>query len=247
MTLSVIVIAKNEAEAIGDCLASVAWADERIVLDGGSSDATVAIARSQGARVEVVQDWPGFGPQKNRALDLATGDWVLSLDADEQVSSALRSEIEKVTGTPGAFAVYRMPRSSCYCGRELRHGGWWPDYVVRLFKRGEARFSEDLVHEKLVTDLPVGTLTHPLRHATYTTLEEALDKANHYSSLGAQQAFERGERATLLSALGHGSWAFFRTYVLRRGFLDGGHGFLLAASNAQATFYRYAKLWLKRL
>ncbi len=247
MTLSVIVIAKNEAEAIGDCLASVAWADERIVLDGGSSDATVAIARSQGARVEVVQDWPGFGPQKNRALDLATGDWVLSLDADEQVSSALRSEIEKVIGTPGAFAVYRMPRSSCYCGRELRHGGWWPDYVVRLFKRGEARFSEDLVHEKLVTDLPVGTLTHPLRHATYTTLEEALDKANHYSSLGAQQAFERGERATLLSALGHGSWAFFRTYVLRRGFLDGGHGFLLAASNAQATFYRYAKLWLKRL
>jgi len=245
MTLSVIVIAKNEEAAIGDCLKSVAWADERIVLDGGSSDATVAIATALGARVEVVADWRGFGPQKNRALALASGDWVLSLDADEQVSAALRAEIEAAIRAPDA-AVYRMPRASRYCGRTLRHGGWWPDYVIRLFRRGEARFSEELVHERLVTAQAVGTLTQPLLHDTYTSLEEALDKANRYSTLGAQQAFARGERAGLMSALGHGLWAFFRTYVLRRGFLDGGQGLLLAVSNAHTTFYRYAKLWLKR-
>lgn len=245
MTLSVIVIARNEEAAIGDCLKSVAWADERIVLDGGSTDATVAIAKALGARVEVAADWPGFGPQKNRALALASGDWVLSLDADEQVSATLKAEIEATMRAPGA-TVYRMPRASRYCGRTLRHGGWWPDYVIRLFRRGEARFSEDLVHERLVTVQAVATLTQPLLHDTYTSLEEALDKANRYSTLGAQQAFAQGERAGLMTAMGHGLWAFFRTYVLRRGFLDGGQGLLLAISNAHTTFYRYAKLWLKR-
>ncbi len=245
MTLSVIVIAKNEETSIADCLKSVAWADERIVLDGGSLDATVAVAKALGARVEVVTDWPGFGPQKNRALALATGDWVLSLDADEQVSAALRDEIEATMKAPGAV-LYRMPRASSYCGRTLRHGGWWPDYVVRLFRRGEAQFSEELVHERLISAQAVGTLTQPLLHDTYASLEEALDKANRYSTLGAQQAFARGERSGLVKALGHGLWAFFRTYVLRRGFLDGGQGLLLAVSNAHATFYRYAKLWLKR-
>ena len=245
MTLSVIVIAKNEETAIGSCLKSVAWADERIVLDGGSTDATVAIARALGARVETAADWPGFGLQKNRALALASGDWVLSLDADEQVSAALKAEIEATLKAPSA-AVYRMPRASSYCGRTLRHGGWWPDYVIRLFRRGEAKFSEDLVHERVVTAQAIGTLTQPLLHDTYTSLEEALDKANRYSTLGAQQAFARGERAGLMTALGHGFWAFFRTYVLRRGFLDGGQGLLLAVSNAHTTFYRYAKLWLKR-
>lgn len=246
MTLSVIIIAKNEADAIGSCLDSVAWADERIVLDGGSTDGTATLARERGARVEIAAGWPGFGPQKNRALDLAHGDWVLSLDADEQVSLALRAEIEAAMSNPGAAPAYRMPRASRYCGKVLRHGGWWPDYVVRLFRRGSARFSEDLVHERLVCDGPVGTLNHPLQHDTYATLEEALEKANRYSTLGALQAFERGERAGLLQASLHGAWAFFRTYVMRRGFLDGGHGLLLAVSNAQSTFYRYAKLWLKR-
>ncbi len=245
MTLSVIVIARNEEASIGDCLKSVAWADECIVLDGGSTDATVAIAKALGARVAVATDWPGFGPQKNRALALATGDWVLSLDADERVSPALKDEIEAAMRVSGT-TVYRMPRASSYCGRTLRHGGWWPDYVIRLFRRGEARFSEDLVHERLLCTQDVGTLTQPLLHDTYASLEEALDKANRYSTLGAQQAFARGERASLMTALGHGLWAFFRTYVLRRGFLDGGQGLLLAVSNAHATFYRYAKLWLKR-
>ncbi|NDU85505.1 MAG: glycosyltransferase family 2 protein [Ferrovum sp.] len=244
MSLSVIIIAKNEEAALGACLASVAWADECIVLDGGSHDATVDVARQAGARVAVSTDWPGFGPQKNRALDLATGDWVLSIDADEQVSVALREEILSVMRAPSAD-LYRLPRSSRYCGQAMRYGGWWPDFVVRLFRRGTARFSDDLVHERLVGNqgTTLGTLHAPLDHETYVDLEEALDKANRYSTLGARQAHVRGERASLGKALGHGFWAFFRTLVLRRSFLDGGHGLLLAMSNAHTTFYRYAKLW----
>lgn len=244
MSLSVIIIAKNESTAIGACLDSVAWADERIVLDGGSTDDTVTIARHRGARVELAADWQGFGIQKNRVLDLAGGDWVLSLDADEQVGDALREQILAVMANPQAMTCYRMPRSSRYCGRPLRHGGWWPDYVVRLFQRGKARFSEDWVHERLLTEGVVGTLTQPLAHDTYRDLEEALDKANQYSTLGARQAHAQGKRASLLKAFGRGGWAFFRTLVWRRSFLDGGQGWLLAVTNAHTTFYRYAKLWL---
>jgi len=244
MTLSVVIIARNEERAIEACLASVAWADERIVLDGGSTDATVEKARALGARVEEAYDWPGFGPQKNRAIDLASGDWVLSLDADETVSPELRAEIEAVITFPTANA-FRIPRASRYCGRVLRHGGWWPDYVTRLFRRGSARFSDDLVHERLLTDGAVETLHSPLQHDTYTSLEEAIGKANRYSTLGAEQSYVRGESASLWGATGHGLWAFFRTYILRRSFLDGGQGLLLAVTNAHATFYRYAKLWLK--
>lgn len=246
MSLSVIIIAKNEASAIGACLASVAWADERIVLDGGSTDDTMRIACALGAEVTVAQDWQGFGVQKNRALALATGDWVLSIDADEQVSAALQDEILAVMADPLARDCYRLPRSSRYCGRALRHGGWWPDYVVRLFRREQACFSDDWVHERLVTatGVPVGTLRSPLQHDTYVDLEEALDKANQYSTLGAHQAYAKGQRASLGKAFGRGAWAFFRTLIVRRSFLDGGQGWLLAVTNAHTTFYRYAKLWL---
>lgn len=249
--LSVIIIAKNEAHSLGECLESVAWATERIVLDGGSTDDTVAIARRHGARVEMAADWPGFGPQKNRALAYASATWVLSLDADERVSPDLAAEIQSLMGQADALPWYRIPRSSSYCGRTLRRGGWWPDYVTRLFRRGAARFSHDQVHERLVPGegqgaLPMGTLQHPLLHATYSTLEEVLDKANRYSTLGAGQDFARHRQASLAQALGHGAWAFFRTYILRGSLLEGGHGFLLAVSNAHTTFYRYAKLWLMR-
>ncbi len=249
--LSVIIIAKNESKSLEDCLRSVAWAAERIVLDGGSSDDTVAIAQRLGARVEMAADWPGFGPQKNRVLSYASAPWVLSLDADERVTPDLAAEIQRLIVSADARPWYRMPRSSSYCGRTLRRGGWWPDYVTRLFRRGAARFSQDQVHERLIPEvgqgaMPLGTLQHPLLHATYSTLEEVLDKANRYSSLGARQDFAKGRRAGLAQALGHGAWAFFRTYVLRGGLLEGGHGFLLAVSNAHTTFYRYAKLWLLR-
>ncbi len=244
MTLSVVVITKNEADAIGRCLESVAWADETIVLDSASEDATTDIARRLGARVETTTDWPGFGPQKNRALDLVTCDWVLALDADEWVSPGLRAAIEAAIAAPNGKCAFRMPRLSSYCGRFMRHSGWWPDHVTRLFRRGQARFSDDRVHEHLIVSGAVGTLSEPLLHEAIRDLDEALAKMNSYSTAGALMQLERGRKASLAGAVWHGAWTFFRTYVLRAGFLDGREGFLLAVSNAEGAYYRYLKLML---
>ncbi len=241
MTLSVIVIAKNEADVIRRCLDSVAWADERILLDSGSTDGTPDLARGCGARVETTTDWPGFGPQKNRALALVTGDWVLSLDADEWVTPELRAEIERAVQTT-APAAWRMPRSSSYCGRFMRHSGWWPDYVVRLFRRGAARFSDDLVHERLVVEGATGTLGAPLMHEAIRDLADARAKMESYSTVSAEMLHQRGVRASHVTAVLHGAWTFVRTYVLRAGFLDGREGLLLAVTNAGGTYYRYVKL-----
>jgi glycosyltransferase involved in cell wall biosynthesis len=242
-SLSIAIIARNEAHSIASCLRSVAWANEIVVLDSGSTDDTVAICRAAGAIVEST-DWPGFGAQKNRAIARCTGDWILSLDADEQVSAELRAEIERAIAAPGDAAGFRMPRLSSYLGRQMRHGGWWPDYVTRLFRRGRGRCSDDLVHERLLVDGPVGTLRHPLMHETFVDLEEVLDKVNRYSSAGADGMHAAGRRASFWSALRHGAWAFLRTYLLRAGFLDGREGFMLAVSNAEGTYYRYLKLML---
>ncbi len=249
-TLSVAIITLNEAASIGAVIDSVAFADQVVVLDSGSQDDTVAICRARGAEVHVSPDWPGFGTQKNRALALARGEWVLSLDADEVVSPALAGEIQAVliaaqAGGSTHPVAYRLPRASSYCGQVLRHGGWWPDHVLRLFRREGARFSDDRVHERLLPPPgAIGTLVHPLQHSTYTSLEEVLAKVDRYSTEGARQAFAAGKRCSLLKAVGHGLWAFLRTYLLRAGFLDGPHGLMLAVSNAEATYYRYAKLWL---
>ena len=225
------------------CLESVAWADEIVVLDSGSTDATVEIARALGARVQVT-DWPGFGLQKNRAIERCTCDWILSLDADERVTPRLHAELERAIASPAGHSAFRMPRLSSYCGRTMRHGGWWPDHVVRLFRRGRARFSDDPVHEKLIVDGSIGTLTPPLTHEAFVDLDEVLDKLNRYSSAGAQRLLERGEHGSLRRAIGHGFWTFARTYVLRGGFLDGREGFMLAVSNAEGAYYRYLKLML---
>ena len=241
--LSVIVITKNEAHNIGDCLASVSFSDECIVVDSGSTDDTASLAREKGAKVEIFPDWPGFGAQKNRALALATGDWVLSVDADERVTSELRAEIE-ATIASASFDAYSFPRLSSYCGQTMRHSGWYPDRVTRLFKRGVARFSDDLVHEKLLTSGPVGKLRRAIAHESYRNLEDVLTKTNRYSSAGAAGLHRRGKPSSLGIALGHGAWAFIRTYFLRLGLLDGKLGFVLAVSIAEETYYRYLKLWL---
>jgi glycosyltransferase involved in cell wall biosynthesis len=244
MTLAVSVITKNEQATIRRCLDSVAWASEIVVLDAGSSDDTARIARECGGKVHVASDWPGFGPQKNRALAFVTGDWVLSLDADEWVTPELRAEIERTLAGPGNYAAFKIPRLSSYCGRFMRHSGWWPDHVTRLFRRGQARFSDDMVHERLVVDGPVGVLREPLRHEAIRDLDEALVKMNAYSTAGAKMQLGRGKDASLAGAIAHGTWTFFRTYVLRAGFLDGREGFMLAVSNAEGAYYRYLKLML---
>lgn len=244
MKLSVIIITRNEAANIRACLDSVAWADEIIVVDSGSTDDTVAIAREFTPQVHK-HDWPGFGAQKNRALDYATKEWVFSIDADERVTPELRAAIEAVLRKEDdVCAAYRISRLSSYCGRFMRHSGWHPDPVVRLFKRAAARFSDDLVHERLLVEGVVGQLDGELLHYAFDNLEEVLNKVNHYSSAGAAMLQQRGRTASLGGAVLRGLWSFLRTYVLRGGFLDGREGFMLAVSNAEGTYYRYLKLML---
>jgi glycosyltransferase involved in cell wall biosynthesis len=260
-TLSVIVITKNEARDIAGCLASVAFADEWIVLDSGSTDATVEIARAHGAQVTVTPDWPGFGPQKNRALALASGEWVLSIDADERVGPELAAAIRRVVGQgtdtsgsasggpsgpkpPAEPLGYELSRLSSFCGQWMRHGDWYPDRVLRLFRRDGARFTDDLVHERVVVAGPVGRLEGDLLHDTMPDLADALDKMNRYSSGRASDRVRSGARGGLGKALSHGAWAFVRSYVLKRGFLDGRLGFVLAVYIAEGTYYRYLKMGL---
>ena len=243
MSLSVILITKNEEANLKDCLESVSFADEIIVVDSQSSDKTQEIARSFGAKLEITSDWPGFGPQKNRALNLATQDWVLSIDADERVTPELKQEILTAIASPNAADCYAIPRSSWYCGRFMKHSGWYPDYVDRLFKRGSAKFSDHLVHERLLPTGSSGKLKNHFLHYSYRDFSQVLKKVDVYSSAAAQQAFKQGKKGGLGEALIHGFWAFFRTYVLRRGFLDGKHGLALAISNAATSYYKYLKLW----
>ena len=219
------------------------FADQLLVLDSGSTDSTVERAKNLGAEVSIRSDWPGFGLQKNRALQLARCDWVLSIDADERLSPELQAEIKSALLNP-KFDIYSFPRLSSYCGQNMRHSGWYPDRVTRLFKQNVALFSDDLVHEKLITSSAVGHLNSHLLHDSFTNFEAVLDKVNRYSTAGAQNLLMRGKKASLGKALGHGIWAFFRTYVLRFGFLDGRMGLVLAVSNAEGTYYRYLKLWL---
>lgn len=241
--LSAIVITRNEAAKIEACLDSLAFCDERIVVDSGSSDATVALAAAKGA-VVLSHAWQGFGAQKNFALSQATGDWVLSLDADERVSPELAGQIAEAISA-GPADGYEMPRLSSFCGRPMRHSGWYPDYVLRLFRRGRARFSDDLVHERVICEGKVARLSAPLIHHPVERLEDALSRMDRYSSAGADMVLKSGRRVSFMTGILRGWWAFVRTYVLRLGFLDGREGFLLAVANAEGTYYRYMKAWLK--
>jgi glycosyltransferase involved in cell wall biosynthesis len=244
MTLSVIIITRDAGATLRRCLESVQWADEIVVLDSGSSDNTVSIAREFTGKVEVTPDWPGFGLQKNRALDRATGDWVLSLDADEWLTQGLREEIRGAVARPDGAAAFRIPRRSSFCGRYMRHSGWWPDYVLRVFKRESGSFSADAVHERVIVEGRIGSLRECIMHEAITDLDQMLGKMNRYSSASAAEMHKQGRRGSLMSALLHGGWTFARTYFLRLGFLDGREGFMLAVANAEGAYYRYLKLAL---
>lgn len=215
-------------------------------MDSGSTDRTVEICQAFGAKVEVTKDWQGFGKQKNRALALATHDWVLSIDADERVSEALRLEIENTIKSTPQNTAFQIPRLSSFCGQFINHSGWNPDYVTRLFKRGEAAFSEDIVHEKLITKCQIKKLSSPLIHLSYNNLEDVLLKLNRYSTDGAAALMAKHKHSGLLSAILRGLWAFIRTYILKLGILDGRMGFILAVYNAETTYYKYLKLMVSR-
>lgn len=242
--LSAIIITKNEAANIGACLDSVAFCDERIVIDSGSTDGTLIVAKERGARV-AFHEWSGFGPHKNHALSLANGDWVFSIDADERVTPELAAEI-KAAIERGDADGYEVSRLSTFCGREMRHSGWFPDRVLRLFRRSKARFSDDVVHERVICDGKVARLKAPLRHYPVARLEDAIRRMDSYSTLGAQKIVASDKPVSFFTGIAHGAFAFLRIYVLRLGFLDGAAGFLLAVANAEGTYYRYMKAWLAR-
>ena len=230
---------------MADCLASLEGiAQQIVVVDTNSTDLTLQIAKKHGAMIAQPADWPGFGPQKNRALELATSEWVLSLDADERLTPALRSEILTAINHPAQVDCFAIPRLSWYCGRFIRHYGWSPDYVDRLFKRGTAHFSDDLVHERLIPNGQVAKLENPMLHFSFMNFSQVLQKIDRYSTASAEQAFAKGKRSNPLKAILHGLWAFIRTYFIRAGFLDGYQGLALALSNAEGSYYRYMKIWL---
>jgi glycosyltransferase involved in cell wall biosynthesis len=214
------------------------------VVDCGSTDDTVAIARAKGATV-AYRAWEGFGAQKNHALSLASGDWVLSLDADERVSQELAAAI-KAAIVDGRADGYEFPRRSSFCGRPLRYSGWHPDYVLRLFRRGRGRFTDVIVHERVVCDGPVARLKQPLFHHPVLKLEDAISRMDRYSTASAQAIVASGRRVSFFAGIAHGVGSFLRAYVLRLGFLDGAEGFLLAVANAEGSYYRYMKAWLER-
>ncbi|MDP3136606.1 MAG: glycosyltransferase family 2 protein [Burkholderiaceae bacterium] len=243
MSLSVIVIAKNESANLRSCLESVAFADQVVVVDGGSTDDTADIARGLGAEVTLAPEWPGFGPQKNRALALARCDWVLSIDADERLTPELADQIRQAmaSGRAGAFEIPRLTR---FCGQWIRHCGWTPDYVLRLFRRGEARFSDDLVHEKvLLRDGVPARLSTPLLHESYPTPSHYWRKLEAYSDAWARQRHAKGQRASMSRAAVSALVAFLRSYFLRMGFLDGAMGFAVCTMQAQAAFGKYFALY----
>ena len=182
--LSIIIVAKNEASNIAECVRSSRFADEVIVMDSGSTDGTAELARAEGATV-VVTDWPGYGPQNNRGIDRATGDWFFSLDADERISAELAAEIRSAIERDDVNG-FRVPRTSMYCGRFMKHGGWTPDYTWRLARRGRARFTEHYLHAHLEVEGRTGKLRQPIIHYSFRSMESVLEKLNRYSTVSAR-------------------------------------------------------------
>jgi glycosyltransferase involved in cell wall biosynthesis len=236
-----VVITLNEEERLRACLESVAWADEIVVVDAESHDKTVQIAREFTDRV-VIRPWPGFAAQKNFALELARSDWILSLDADEEVSPALREEIARVVADPAAGDGYAVPRRNIFWGRWVRHGGLYPDWQVRLFRRGRARFLERDVHESVRVEGRVGRLDGALLHRSYRDVADFLARADRYSTLAAEEWVRSGRPARARDLLLRPVGRFLGMYVLRLGCLDGWRGLLLATLYAYYVGMRAAKI-----
>jgi glycosyltransferase involved in cell wall biosynthesis len=242
LPLSLVIIARDAAHELADCLASVTFAAETVVVDSGSLDDTAQLAARSGARV-IGHAWEGFGPQKSFAVGQATHDWVLCLDADERVTPELAAAIRAlfVAGTPAA-AGYSIARRNRFLGRWLAHGEGYPDWNVRLFDRRRARWSPDLVHEKVVADGPVQKLRGDLLHASAESIDAYIDKQNRYTTVQAAAMHARGQRASAGQLVLSPVVRFLRFYVVRLGFLDGAAGFAHIAIGAFASFLKYAKL-----
>jgi len=239
--LSVAVITKNEAANLPAFLDSVAFASQIVLVDGGSSDETVKIARDFGCEV-YEEPWRGFGPQKQVAIDHCREEWILLLDADERLPPETQDTIKKIVTGPAVAEGYSLPRKNYFRGKWIKHSGWWPQRLVRLFRRGQGRISDNLVHEGVEVSGRVIALNCPILHYTEDRLEEILKKINLYSSLAAQEYFARGCKSTILGAVIRAKLAFLKTYFIQGGILDGREGLTIALTEGVHKFFKYAKL-----
>jgi len=239
---SVTIITLNEAEHIGAAIDSVTWADEIVVVDCGSGDATTEIARAKGATV-VHRDWSGWIDQKNFAAERAANDWIFSLDADERVPQPLAGEIRELLSGEPPMRGYRVPRVTFHLGRWIRTTDFYPDYQTRLYDRRAARWRGKYVHESVSVDGPVGRFRHDLEHYSFRDLRDHLDRVNRYTTLAARQMHEGGRRAGLFDLVIHPPAAFLRNYLLRLGILDGTPGLIISVINTYSVFLKFAKLW----
>ena len=240
--LSIAIITKNEAENLSDCLRSVQFADQIVVVDSGSTDDTVKVASDFGCEV-VVEKWRGFGLQKQSAIDKCRNLWILVLDADERIPHETALVIEDIIlNRPDTAAGYSFPRKNYFQGRWIKHLGWWPDRIVRLFRKDLGRMTEVSVHESVKVNGSVEALNVPIVHLTESRLSEILIKINHYSTLGSREAFDEGRKISVWSAAFRAFLTFFQNYFLKLGFLDGAQGFTLSITDSVNKYFKYAKL-----
>ena len=242
MKLTVTVITRDEAANIAAALQSVSWADEIVVVDSGSTDETVAIAKQFATRVEV-RDWPGYSAQKNRAASLASNDWILSIDADERVTPELATEIRTLLAAAPAFRGYRVPRVAWYLGRWIRSTDWYPDYQLRLYDRRAGQWNGRRVHESVDLQGTPGRLRHELQHYAYRDISHHLATIDRYTTLAAEQWLAEGRRTNGFELFVHPRLAFVRNYLLRGGIRDGEPGLLVSHLNSYYVFLKLAKLW----
>jgi glycosyltransferase involved in cell wall biosynthesis len=240
--LSVAIITKNETENLPACLKSISFAGQIVVVDSGSTDETVKIASACGCDV-FVESWRGFGPQKQYAIDKCTNPWILVLDADERIPEDTARAIKNIISNPSITAAgFNFPRKNFFQGRWIRHAGWWPDRIVRLFRKGQGRMTPAKVHESVEVNGLVESLDCPIEHYTESRLSQILIKIDQYSTFGAEEAFKEGKTASICSAVLRAKLTFLHNYILRCGFLDGAPGLTLAITDAINKFFKYAKL-----
>ncbi len=240
--LSVAIITKDEEANLPGCLKSVAFARQIVVVDSGSIDGTLEIARDFGCDV-FTEPWKGFGPQKQMAIDRCREPWVLVLDADERIPPETEKAIRQVVSSgEGGAPGYSFPRKNFFQGRWIRHMGWWPDRITRLFRNGRGRMTEAAVHEAVDVAGQIALLDAPIEHYTESRLSEILKKIDRYSTLAAEEAFREGRRSSVWGAIARAELTFCQDYVLRLGFLDGRQGLVLSVTDAVNKFFKYAKL-----
>ncbi len=243
MKISAYIIAYNEVEKIRDCISSVLWADEIILADSASTDGTIELAESLGARVVQIP-FKGFGDLRNQAIAACQYEWIFSLDSDERCTPEVRDEILAIVQGDSAIDIYRVPRRNFFMGRWIKYSGWYPNFrQPQLFRKQAMSYTMDPVHEGYVahSEKPIGVLQYAIWQIPFKNLDEVMHKSNRYSTLGALKLDGRGKKASFSRALLHGVWSFLKHYIIKRGFLDGWPGFVIALGNFEGTFYRYAK------